>query len=727
MRRPAWCSRRHPGPDGPVPRSGIPAEEPRAAGAIGKSGPVAQGPDSPAVDPWNLLEVIGQAAFITDADLVITRWNLAAERLYGWAAHDAIGQHAQALFKPAGLEQHGGRPILQLQRGQPWSGGLTVRHRNGSLVRVVATGTPIGNSAGELTGIVMVSAALNDAVRQLLEHANEATLALTEDGLVLFASTATERLFRWSAGDLVGNDLLALVHPEERAAALELMRTSTLAPGQSQMELRVRSGEGAWVWAQVSVSNLLHEPGVGGLVVYLHEITERRAARARLLHSQTHDPRTGLLNRAAFLAAVQAPAPAAEGSTDVDAGALLVIGVTSAGDPWPRSVADAVYQASADRLRAELTDSDVCGHPAEGEFAALVLTPSSPAAARACAERLQMQLSRPITLEAHSVTPVVTVGLTMVAGRRRAHVLLEEATLAAGQAHDGVTLFDGAHVQPRARGSAGSAGGAGGAGGAGSAGGQLVRLRRALAGGELQVHYQPVVSLADHRVTGAEALLRWQHPDRGLLSAATFVHIAEATDLINDIGAFVLQRACAQAAGWSAPDLEVAINISARQLADPQLPGVIARVLDGAGLDPARLILEITETALLSDMALARTTLRSCRDQGVRISLDDFGTGFAGYGYLRELPVDEIKIDMSFTTGLLTDPYCVAIVGGIIHVAHALGLSTTAEGIESEPQAALLTTLGCDKGQGFLWSPALPGDVTPTTAPTPPAASSTPE
>ena len=656
---------------------------------------------SPDVDPWQVLEAVGQPAVVMDAGFLITHWNRAAERLYGWTAAETVGRDARELFIPVGLEQDTVRIAAQLLRGQNWTGALTVQCKNGGWVRVVITDTPILDADGKVTGVVMVAAGLNATAGPLLEHSNEAALVFGSDGLVLFASRAVTHLLGWPPDQFIGQDVLTLVHPEDRAAARGLVRASVGNTEQHCWELRAHRPDGTWLWVQASVTNLLREPGVRGLVVYLHDITERRAARATLQHAHDHDRLTGLPNRASLLTAIATFTPT--GGADAASGALLLISVRSAGESWHRSVTDEVHQQTAERLRAGVSDVDLYGAVGDGEFAVLIPHLNAVPTALTLAERVQMDLAQPITAKGTTVRPVISVGLTMVGGRRRGHELLEEATVALAQAKGAGTGRVAAYgVTPI------------GEVDLGDDEGQLLRLTRALAAGELHVYYQPVVTLADQQVSGVEALLRWEHPDRGVLTAGAFLHTAENHDLINDIGAFVLSRACAQTAGWPTSTVDLSINISARQLADPHLADTVARALDTANLDPARLVLEITETALLRDLEQAQRTLGACRARGTRVSIDDFGTGFAGYGYLRDLPVDEIKIDKSFTNGLLNDAFSIAIVGGIIHIAHHLGLTTTAEGIETQQQASLLQDLGCDKGQGFLWAMAQPGHTPPT-------------
>ncbi len=229
-------------------------------------------------------------------------------------------------------------------------------------------------------------------------------------------------------------------------------------------------------------------------------------------------------------------------------------------------------------------------------------------------------------------------------------------------------------------------------------------LRAAVGTAQLEVHYQPIVDLARDRIAGVEALLRWHHPQRGLVPTALFIGIAEDFGLIGEIGHFVMRRACADAVHWPQPDGEplfVSVNVSVRQLRQPGLPAEVAGVLRDTGLSPERLHVELTESALLDDQPLALTTLAELRRAGIRIWLDDFGTGFSGLSHLRRVPVDGVKIDRSFTQDLLTDRDDLALTNAIIAMATSLGIPAVAEGIESKAQLEILRNLGCDLGQGY--------------------------
>jgi EAL domain-containing protein (putative c-di-GMP-specific phosphodiesterase class I) len=242
-------------------------------------------------------------------------------------------------------------------------------------------------------------------------------------------------------------------------------------------------------------------------------------------------------------------------------------------------------------------------------------------------------------------------------------------------------------------------------------------LRRGIDRGELLVYFQPTVDLVSGRLVGVEALARWNHPRRGLLPPSEFIGLAEDTGLVVPLGTGVLATACRQLAEWSAPGspaahcaVTLSVNLAARQLLWPELPAVVEQVLAVSGLEPSRLCLEITESVLLADGEASTQALRRLKETGVDIAIDDFGTGFSSLTYLRQFPVDVLKIDRSFVAGLGRNRQDRAIVASIIDLAHALGLRTVAEGVEDPTQHRELRRLGCEHGQGFLWSRPLPAE-----------------
>jgi EAL domain-containing protein (putative c-di-GMP-specific phosphodiesterase class I) len=241
-------------------------------------------------------------------------------------------------------------------------------------------------------------------------------------------------------------------------------------------------------------------------------------------------------------------------------------------------------------------------------------------------------------------------------------------------------------------------------------------LHRAVREQEFAVYYQPLVQFDDAAVIGFEALVRWQHPERGMLEPADFIGHAEESGLIVPIGEWVIREVCTQAARWkaSSPELAplvVSVNLSARQLAHPDLVATVTHALESTGIDPATLALEVTETMLMDDPELCADVLHELRALGVQLAIDDFGTGHSSLNYLKRLPVDCLKIDREFVEGLGRDPDDTAIVDAVVRLGHALGLSVTAEGVETSEQLRELTSLGCDMGQGFYFARPQPGNV----------------
>jgi EAL domain-containing protein (putative c-di-GMP-specific phosphodiesterase class I) len=236
-------------------------------------------------------------------------------------------------------------------------------------------------------------------------------------------------------------------------------------------------------------------------------------------------------------------------------------------------------------------------------------------------------------------------------------------------------------------------------------------LRRALERSEFILHYQPQLDLKTEDIIGFEALVRWRHPERGMVPPAQFIPVAEETGLIDRLGEWVLEEACVQAAEWrnaGYSNLQVAVNVSAQQFRRADIAGTVARVLKETGVPAARLELEITESVIIQQAEQAIVKFRELSDMGVQLSIDDFGTGYSSLSYLKRFPIDKLKIDQSFVRDISTDPDDAAIVTAIIAMAHSLGLEVIAEGVETAEQLAFLKLLGCDKAQGYYFSKPIP-------------------
>jgi diguanylate cyclase (GGDEF)-like protein len=361
---------------------------------------------------------------------------------------------------------------------------------------------------------------------------------------------------------------------------------------------------------------------------------------------------------------------------------------------------DQVLRVVADRLRSSARGADLAVRFGGDEFVVVCEDLDGSAAALAVAERFAALLRMPVPVDgrAHVLTVSVGVCVTTDPGRSPEDLVRDADTAmyrAKERGKDRCELFGAemlADVTQRLEVEAG--------------------LRGALERGELRLHYQPELDLVSGRVQAVEALLRWQHPEHGLLAPGDFIAVAEDTGLIVPIGAWVIREACRQAAAWSATPVTVRVNLSARQLRDPELIDVVRDALDQSGIQARDLCLELTESMLMQDLELNSAVLAELRAVGVRLALDDFGTGYSSLAYLRHLQVDRLKIDRSFMAELAERPAEQTIVAAIVGMARGLGIPVTAEGIEAADQLDRVRALGCDAAQGFLLArPGAPGDV----------------
>jgi len=409
-----------------------------------------------------------------------------------------------------------------------------------------------------------------------------------------------------------------------------------------------------------------------------------------------HDMLTGLPNRAFLTGRLEQDlAQARRQGTMLAMLCLDLDRFKQVNDTLGHPMGDALLRAVADRLRVCLRKCDTVARLGGDEFAIIRAPLGRAEEAATLAQRIVAALSEPYDLDGHQVVAGATVGVALApvdasdAGR-----LLKMADLALYRAKaDGRNTFrmfePGMDTKMQARCTL------------------ELHLRRALAMQELDLHYQPLVDLSSGQVDALEALVRWRHPDQGLIGPNEFIPLAEETGLIGQIGAWVLQRACADAARWPV-HIRVAVKVSAAQFKGSGLVAAVTDALAAAELLPERLELEITETALLSDGDATLAVLRELRAKGVRIAMDDFGTGYSSLGYLRSFPFDKIKIDRSFIRDIETNADCKAIVRAVTGLGSNLGIAITAEGVETTGQLNQLRAEGCDQVQGFLFSRPVP-------------------
>jgi len=432
------------------------------------------------------------------------------------------------------------------------------------------------------------------------------------------------------------------------------------------------------------------------VLLALMDITERKRAEARLAFMAQHDGLTGLPNRNLLRQHMDEILLHTRRSAETVA--VLVLGIDNfkaVNDTLGHGIGDKLLRGVAKRLRSTLREEDTLARLNSDEFAIVQGGLTRPEDAVLLARRLLEVIGEPYLLDGHSVVIGASIGIAMAPGDGdESEKLLKSADMALSRAKNdsrGTFSFFEAGMDARAQ----------------SRRKIEIDLRDAIQNDALRPYYQPLIDLATGRITGFEALVRWPHPERGMISPAEFIPVAEETGLINALGGLMLRRACMDAALWP-DDVRVAVNLSPLQFRVGNLLSVVMDALKQSGLPAKRLELEITETLLLEKSSQVLATLHALRALGVRISMDDFGTGYSSLSYLRSFPFDKIKIDQSFVRDLGANRDAQAIVRSIISLGIGLGVTITAEGVETEAELSCLRAEGCHEGQGFLFSRARP-------------------
>jgi diguanylate cyclase (GGDEF)-like protein/PAS domain S-box-containing protein len=562
-------------------------------------------------------------------------------------------------------------------------------------------------------GLALESHALAQAVAvsrnqdwfsSIVQNSSDLILVIGLDSTIAFVSPISERIIGRSPADLAGKPLIDLVSPDDaaRVAALIESVAADVDATIPAVEFRIRHADGRWLHVEALSSNLLRNPSINGIVLNLRDISERKAFEEQLTRRAFYDPLTNLPNRALFRDRVEHALERRRRAAPVAVLFLDLDDLKADNDSLGHAAGDKVLTEVGERLRRCVRASETVARFGGDEFAVLVEgTGRTPADV---ADRILGALEAPITLDGTEVVIGASIGIAEATPGRQGKELVAELLQNADVAMSAAKakgkgrwqMFESRMREALMDRLALTA-----------------ALDRAIADGELIVHYQPVVALGTGLVDGLEALVRWDHPERGLIQPIEFIPLAEQTGQIVAIGRQVLLAACRFAAGLRTVEpggrpLHVAVNLSARQIQRVEIIDEVRDILAETGLDPSRLVLEITESVMMADADAMIERLHLLKALGVRLAIDDFGTGYSSLNYLRTFPVDIVKIDRSFVAGIAEDDSQRAVVAAIVELAGIRGLQQVAEGIESADELAELRRLGCDFGQGYFFARPLP-------------------
>lgn len=582
------------------------------------------------------------------------------------------------------------------------------------LVFVLVTSTVLFAVLRHLTGafdrmFASTVTAQRDFYRAVLAMSSDAVVIFDERGRAVYVNETTSELLGWSPHELLGRRGRELVHPDDRAAALGFRdAASRNAPGRRTFLLQHR--DGSFRAMEVAGAPITLSDGRAGLVINARDVTDRERSERQLRAALAEDA-TGLPNLRMFLAEMEGLDELRPQGLAATVALVDIDRFSSINDLHGRAAGDAVLRELAQRLEAAVPEAlGIWRHGAD-EFVLVVLDEvegiGRAPEPQALAERLQAEVASPVVLDERGTrtTVQVSVGVAVVplgsceGGAALSTTLLQAAEAAVEEAkrhpdRSAVHLMVGsAGVGDRAR--------------------MIAELHDAIEHGQLVVHYQPKVRLSDLGVFGVEALVRWQHPVRGLLAPGDFLPAVEEGNLSAAVTRTVLRDALARVAGWLAvpgrdPDFAVCLNISLDDLRRRHFAADVFAALAGAGVEPERLCLELTEQAMLADPRSARGVVDELRREGIQIAIDDFGTGYSTLEHIRVFEVDELKIDKGFVQRLGSSPADEAIVDSVLAITRRIGVRVVAEGIETEEALEYLRERGCDVGQGYLFSEPVP-------------------
>ncbi len=642
----------------------------------------------------------------------VIEFNPAAERVFGHVRGRALGHDMVDLLFPRRLrDQQRSRLLHRLGSDRVTVLGrrhesIAVRADGGELpVEITIARAPLPGRRELTTYMRDISAGrrADRAMRNLaaiVESSDDAILSTTLDGTILTWNGGAATLYGHSAEEAIGRSIGMLAVPgagDELAGVLDVVRRGESLARFGTVSLR---RDGSSLDVELTLSPVVDGGGhVVGASVIARDVTDRKQAQAQIAHLAYHDHLTGLPNRELFYQHLElALARADRNRLGV---AVLFVDLDSfklVNDSFGHLVGDTLLRDFAARLRTVMRATDIVARQGGDEFLVLVpdleldggagIEPNALAIVQSIETKVRSVLDAPFDVAGTPVHVGLSIGVSIypLDARDRDQLLRNADTaMYVGKGREGDEVLDRAPDRSRSRLAL------------------ITRLRRAVEHEQFELHYQPIVELATGRMVGVESLLRWRDPEQGLVLPEGFIPLAERSGLIEPITRWVIDNACLQARRWSDDGLDLVVTFNLPPaLWGPAIVETLIEATQRAGVEPHRMMIEITESTAMAQPGRARQTLAALREHGVRLAIDDFGTGHSSLGRLHQLPVSTLKIDRSFVSALPHDPGAAAIVASIVQLAHSLGLQPLAEGIESEQQLRFLVERGCDLGQGYL-------------------------
>jgi diguanylate cyclase (GGDEF)-like protein/PAS domain S-box-containing protein len=651
------------------------------------------------------LRVVSQVAAVTVV-IYLTGWGPVLWGAYAFIALENVARGGSRVWLTTAAWSLAGMAVGQFSLAQGWFPSELSRTQTMALtvmgaflllfvIRMVGA---IMEQKEEAQATLLLS---EDRFRSLIQNSSDVTMILGETGDFRYLSPAIKELLQYEPDELIGLRAMDFVHPEDLDFVRRLLGDEFQAsPATATLEFRMLRKDGTTRDVEAVVSNQTDRPSVAGYVSNIRDTTERKKFEALLAHRALHDPLTGLANRQLILDRAEQMLERARRTGEPLAIFFIDLdNFKDSNDSLGHGAGDQLLQMVAGRLRGILRASDTVGRLGGDEFVILAEGVSLASGPDMIAQRVHEVLKPPFHIPGvEGLTISISASIGIASGdRASAEELLRDADIALyrakGAGRDQSVLFE-REMQSAAK--------------------ERLALKSdlesALERDEFFLLYHPIFDLDRVELQGVEALLRWQHPTKGTITPDVFIPVLEERGLIVDVGRWVLNEACHQAAAWQRQGHQttVSVNVSMRQLESDRLVDDVRDALVASSLDPSRLILEVTESTLMRDADATIDRLNRLKQLGVMVAIDDFGTGYSSLAYLRKFPVDVLKIDRSFVADMHRSPDAAALIHTLVELGRTLGLVTLAEGIEQQDQLEGLRGEQCDHGQGFIFSRPVP-------------------